>query len=504
MYGERSRSFSYYNVISPNTYLNPRNQYDEASKTSFAFVMRLPNLSQLSNVRILDLYFSPLSTAKIHSFQNLAYLRLSHCSHLKMISLQNNPNLISLDCSNNKELEKLEILECPLIRAFDLSFSELVKNLPISFLSLEYFSLRHTKISLLPSLPKIKYLDISSTLISDISSLTSFLSLEILIAEHMKFQTIDFGPLTYLPHLTTIQSDISFISFTNPNPSTVLSSLWFLNSTKVEGLDTFQNFSACLPGEIFLGDKFSTPSFKGTWQNSYLLLYGPWPYPPTDLRQPAKVPHCLFPLPLCFNHESAAKSIMGAFFGAALADSLALFTDRSTYAKKEYLNFIFDSQCNITWSYPRASRREFFNPRGSYSEEIALLLLFMRSFTACSGEINTNFKQNIAKRLKEWIENGMSEHCETSPSSAGPGLSKTIHSPLFLTNPDEAAKEIWNQNGNTPVGFGFTSRSILSGCFSFWDEDSVIENAEKLCKITHFDPRCCYSNAIREEIIAFE
>lgn len=489
--------------ICPNCFLPFFSNSPE--RVSFSFETRLPNFSQLKNVKVLDLFRTAVATINLNDFPQLTMFRVSHCQNLTKVHLSNIPSLIVLDLSANKELTSFTADECISgIIALDLSYCENLTSMPDStYESLQYVSIRHTRISELEDFPKARYLDISSTNISDLTNVGKMKELEIIILDHMlNIDELDLAPLTYLPKLKTIQSDISNISFSIWDEKTKLSEMWFQNCKTVTGLKEILvgkeqenpsniTFDAYLPDNLLLGNKFKNRMphhLINTWHDPYRKLYGPWPTPPC-YQKPIRRINTSHPIPDRYPLKKVISCIAGAVFGCSVIDSVMLFVERQNL---ESLNFFLEGDIDITWSHPRSTRRGIDYCRGGISDNTAGVMLTIRTLISKDSQ---RICIDLAQKIKEFLQEGLPEFpLNVLASTHAPSVSKIVRDKAFTSDPTSAARRYWEISGETPNGNDCLSRSVATGCFAFWDEDKVADNSQKLCRITHYDPRCAFSS----------
>lgn len=113
-----------------------------------------------------------------------------------------------------------------------------------------------------------------------------------------------------------------------------------------------------------------------------------------------------------------------------------------------------------------------------------MMLCILDSFVACQ-KVDI---LDIARRFKEWMMNG------------GMGIGRHTYNVMALgdytSNPQKAAEIIWKMGKNTAVN-GAVMRTSVVGLM----KDNVANNAENICKLTHYDPRCVESCVIVSSII---
>lgn len=480
------------------------------NEVSFAFEMKLPDLSKLKTVRVIDFFRTPIAALNLTDFPNLNKFRASHCPNLVKVTIMNAPNLQVLDLSANKELTSFSSdANVRNIISFDISYCENLSMIPNYEYELsEYVILRHTRISILPKFPKCKFLDISSTNIKDFSNIFEMEQLETIILDHMlKIENLDLSFFSYLPKLNVIETDIAFVTCENWNRESTLSQFWLQNCRSTSNLKEIliekegknENFSAILPKGEFLGQKFRY-NYKDTispsWQSSCRLLYGPWPCPPC-YQKPARINRSRYPIPARYNKNIVIASIAGSIFGATVADSLMLYIERQTI---ECINFLLQGDLDITWSHPRITRRGIDFHRGGFTDNTVMILLTIRSLISKDGKF---VDADLSRKIKFYFEEGLAEHqmnvCSTTHA---PSVSKIVRDPQFTSKPFEAAKKYWRMSGETPSGNDALTRSLIPGCFLFWDENSLKEASHNICRVTHYDPRCAFASVCLSLLIA--
>ena len=467
---------------------------DSPSRVSFAFVTKLPNFSSLKHVEVLDVYRSSIAYVDMTEFGQLERLRISHCANLTRVCLKGAPRLRALDLSGNKKLATFEGDGFPALEALDLSFCENLGSFPdVEYPRLEYLSLRKTRVGDLRRAPVLKYLDVSASGVSDWSRVLEFEELEVLVFESMQVKEIELRDLWKVPKLKTLQTDVKVVVFEDCE-ETSLARLWMPYCDEVRNLQHNPRFSAALPGHEMIGEKFEQLTSSGSWKQAYIQLFGPWPVPPNDkkaLMKATTVFQCPFE-----RKDKAAHHVAGAIFGMALGDCLSMHACRD---ESEYLKFVYEKPLDITWSYPRTTRRDIDHFRAGFTDNSCLMLLYMRSIVAKRGTLDV---KDLSKRMKEWAMEGLYEHPGFGVITHHPTIMKVVGATNFTANPIECSHQYWLDSGKTKAGSSALARSVASGCFMFWDEQQVMRNTETFCRMTHYDPRCVYCSVCFAMIIS--
>lgn len=166
---------------------------------------------------------------------------------------------------------------------------------------------------------------------------------------------------------------------------------------------------------------------------------------------------------------------VGTLFGQAVGDALGLGT--------EYM-----SKKDVAWYYPNglisydqiiqdAHRMRW--TQGSWTDDTDQMTMILDSLLEM-GKVNI---QDIARRFWNWAF-----------VARGEGIGNTTYSvlnyPDFIKDPHAASKAVWEDSSCHLAANGGVMRTSVVGLWDFNDNKKIVENAEAICKITHYDPRC--------------
>lgn len=176
---------------------------------------------------------------------------------------------------------------------------------------------------------------------------------------------------------------------------------------------------------------------------------------------------------------------------------------------------------NISWTHPRSNFHNRVFTRGTSTDDTSQCILIMRTIVDLNNNNNNkNIKEyesssksfnvdnvkidpkKFASELLNWIDYGHREHKQNKGLGIGATTSFVVYHPKYLQDPIYCAKDAWIEMGKTAAPNGSVMRIASSGCFAFWDEKVVIQNADKYAKVTHADPRCVYSSIAAALLIA--
>ena len=458
---------------------------------SHAFDQNLKEFTPTNEIEILDLTKTGVTKIDWKNLDNIKTIRLYHCENLTSVSLLNCRNLKALDLSYCKNLKELKLESTYNIKALDLTGCEQFENLDADLMGCEYLSIAETKIKELSYWPLLKYLDISKTLIDDLSFITSFSEIQVLRITQLPIKKVDLGPFTHLLSLATIECDIEEIDFTNVWKDTHLTSLYLKGSKKVHNFpsDILRNYNGITDKELY-GRKYEVPFSSGDWTVPYRLLYGPFSPPPNDIKQIFTEDEMkqVEELPENVDKQLAANQILGAIFGAALGDCVGLGVE---IYPKTYVNCLLENPLDITWTHMKAWDNPHY--RASFTDDTALSLPFMESFVKNRGKFDA---KDLGKRIKQWIEKGIEEHLDEKGIGSGSTTRESVSKEGYEEDPIKATE------GMKTTGNGGVMRTTPCGCYKFWDIPTVVENATNYCKLTHNCSQCVFASVLISVLIA--
>jgi ADP-ribosylglycohydrolase len=184
--------------------------------------------------------------------------------------------------------------------------------------------------------------------------------------------------------------------------------------------------------------------------------------------------------------EQQIDKIKGVFFGQAIGDALGLGTE-------------FLSKNDIALMYPNGLKgysdivRDKHRSRwevGDWTDDTDQFLCI------CNSIIKNNVVSELhfATELFDWFKG--------SPMGIGQTVNKVLSLPQFTLYPHKAAELVWKVGKKNVASNGAIMRTSVLGTYDFWDIAKVIENTEKIAKVTHWDPRCVGSCVVITAIIS--
>jgi ADP-ribosylglycohydrolase len=184
--------------------------------------------------------------------------------------------------------------------------------------------------------------------------------------------------------------------------------------------------------------------------------------------------------------EKQIDIIKGVFWGQAIGDALGLGTEflNKSQIAAYYPNGLTDYSQIIQDKH--RSRWE----AGSWTDDTDQFLCICESIIQAKKVDELAFAQELYK----WFKG--------SPMGIGKTVYKVVTVPQFVIYPHKASEIIWNLSKKQNASNGAVMRTSILGTFDFWDDENVIQNTEKIAKVTHWDQRCIGSCVMVTLLIA--
>ena len=149
---------------------------------------------------------------------------------------------------------------------------------------------------------------------------------------------------------------------------------------------------------------------------------------------------------------------------------------------------------DMAWKYPNGITRysDIFQDRhrkrwkiGDWTDDTDMMLCIANAVVKDKGVDFTS----IARNFKEWADG--------EPMGIGENTYKVLSFADYVDKPFEASKMIWEMSHRQSSANGGLMRTSIVGLFP----KAVEECAEKICRLTHYDPRCVGSCVIVSQLI---
>ena len=179
--------------------------------------------------------------------------------------------------------------------------------------------------------------------------------------------------------------------------------------------------------------------------------------------------------------DKIKDKITACLYGQAIGDALGLGTEfmSKNEVKRNYPDGLSEYN-QIIQDY----HRKRWN-KGDWTDDTDMMLCIAKAIIK-DRCINPN---TVAHNFKHWFKN--------KPMGIGRHTYNILALSDYESNPEKAAEISWNFSNRKSAPNGGVMRTSVVG---LWNED-VVGNAERICKLTHTDPRCIGSCVIISELI---
>ncbi len=184
--------------------------------------------------------------------------------------------------------------------------------------------------------------------------------------------------------------------------------------------------------------------------------------------------------------EKQIDIIKGVFWGQAIGDALGLGTE---FLNKSEISAYYPNGLSEYSQIIQDKHRSRWEA-GSWTDDTDQFLCI------CESIIQTKKVDELAfaQELYKWFKG--------SPMGIGKTVYKVVTVPQFVLYPHKASEIIWNLSKKQNASNGAIMRTSILGTFEFWEDEKVIQNTEKIAKVTHWDQRCIGSCVILTSIIS--
>lgn len=417
---------------------------------SYAYLEGEPNWRENKDAEGFDFISTDFCSEIIEDFKSLRILRLSK-TKIKNLTLKGLPNLEAIELIKCEELLKFTVLNCPKLQAIDASFCTELCSIEGKFPKVEYFSCPAAKISKLPKMPNLLYLNIDWCSNLRRVDIKAFKNLE-------KFHYLSYDPGEY--SLSDISSHPSLRVFQISNTRFTFDK--FKSKSKLKFLcfdqSEFKGDPSIIPDSVFV--ILSRGNTRGVYSElgflncdrTMKLLYGPWGIPPNENKILPPVPSVFTP-PAEFDLKIASDSIAGAIFGSAMMDMIGLGVE---FATRAIAMMNLSHPLDITWTHPWMSTHTSSFTRGTATDDTSQAVLIMRSLVRAN--VNKTKEEDMikvgnafidihdfAERLKDWMKEGHVEHRDGGAPDFGSTTGRVLSRQIFVSDPFQVSKEVWEK-----------------------------------------------------------
>ena len=174
------------------------------------------------------------------------------------------------------------------------------------------------------------------------------------------------------------------------------------------------------------------------------------------------------------------EKMFGCLYGQAIGDALGLGSE--FMSKEEVLKNYPGRLKNYDQIIQDAHRRRW--AKGAWTDDTDMMLCILEGFE--NGRFNIH---SVASNFKDWFDG--------TPMGIGSHTYKVLCMGDYVEQPEMCSKLWWDLSRQQSAANGALMRTSVVGL----DKSEIEEQAEAICKLTHYDPRCVGSCVIAVSII---
>lgn len=178
--------------------------------------------------------------------------------------------------------------------------------------------------------------------------------------------------------------------------------------------------------------------------------------------------------------DNIKDKMLGCLYGQAIGDALGLGAE---FMSKDDVNKNYPERLkNYNQIIQDTHRRRW--AKGAWTDDTDMMLCILDAFE--NGVFNT---RSVASNFKKWFN--------SEPMGIGSHTFKVLCMGDYVEQPEMCSKLWWDLSRQQSAANGGLMRTSVVGLA----QNNVIEQAEAICKLTHYDPRCVGSCVIAVSII---
>jgi len=177
------------------------------------------------------------------------------------------------------------------------------------------------------------------------------------------------------------------------------------------------------------------------------------------------------------NRTMYEDKVRGVIFGHAIGDALGLGTE---FLSKQQITIYYPNGLETLEQIKRDAHRRRW-ACGDWTDDTDQMLCIFDSLLS-KGQVDV---LDIAGRIYQWAAGG--------GMGIGQTVAAVVDSPEFCRQPHSISERVWLSSGRRAAANGGVMRTSVLGIWQNESPEMVKKNAEAVCKITHYDPRCVAS-----------
>lgn len=181
-----------------------------------------------------------------------------------------------------------------------------------------------------------------------------------------------------------------------------------------------------------------------------------------------------------YKGRAMIDKMLGCLYGQAIGDALGL---GSEFMTREEVSKNYPTGLSRYDQIIQDAHRRRWKP-GAWTDDTDMMLCILSAFE--DGKFNVG---KVAQNFKDWF-NG-------SPLGIGRHTFKVLCMSDYVEQPEVCSKVWWDLSRHKSAANGALMRTSVVGLAP----ENIAEQAEAICKLTHYDPRCVGSCVIASLVI---
>ncbi|XP_066283565.1 ADP-ribosyl-[dinitrogen reductase] glycohydrolase-like isoform X2 [Branchiostoma lanceolatum] len=187
---------------------------------------------------------------------------------------------------------------------------------------------------------------------------------------------------------------------------------------------------------------------------------------------------------------SLEDRVYGTIYGNCIGDAIGLLTE---FLSKEEAFQCYGSK-KLEYSMKvKDGHRVRWNIGDWTDDSDQMILIILALIENRERKVTIATQQDFARRMRKWMQKGFPELGDWGGCGIGGTTLQVLTMDMFTTDPEQASRTVWERSGKMLAPNGGVMRTSILGVHQYQDLDAVIHNTEKLCRVTHADPRCIAS-----------
>ncbi|UJR15169.1 hypothetical protein I4U23_002132 [Adineta vaga] len=186
------------------------------------------------------------------------------------------------------------------------------------------------------------------------------------------------------------------------------------------------------------------------------------------------------------NNDPLIDRLLGCAYGQALGDAYGLSTE---FEDRERVARAYPDQSQII-PFPDYILTGHSNRwvRGDWTDDTDQWILILETILEGNSD-----EKIFAAKLKNWIQRGFPMLGDHVGMGLGANVQKVVFSQGYLENPIEASRMVWEKGNRQVAPNGAVMRCSAVALVYYNDLEKLKSTTIRMCKTTHFDPRCIAS-----------